>query len=413
MKNKARIINLIFLICVLIAVTCHSVWLLNQLNKDDDKEYSDYVSKDQDLFDYSPHTKADGSRYSLAYVDYDEYMPASRQLCYILLGLEERGWIKKDSLPFTIEEIEKDELSTKMMYARLEKADLGDYVEFCPGGFHYLYNEKEEDIAEDLKAKAENGLDMVITFGTSAGILVKDLNLPIPMVDFSATDPVASGIIASSTEGSGNPNVWAQVEPSLPLRQLKYYYSVKPFKKLGVIAYGDEISAGIPDVELCSEQIGFEVVKDLILEQPRESHEELSEYYKLLEGKIGAMADAGIDAFLLTGDVINDSSLLMAFFEPLYEKKIPVYLIDDSSYVQKGATMLISAYDNKNVGRFVADTIVKIFGGEEAGKLPCIYTSSPSIYYNYDIGKSIDFPTSFEFLAVCDEIYTWGVEDEG
>ena len=43
MKNKARIINLIFLICVLIAVTCHSVWLLNQLNKDDDKEYSDIV----------------------------------------------------------------------------------------------------------------------------------------------------------------------------------------------------------------------------------------------------------------------------------------------------------------------------------------------------------------------------------
>ena len=125
------------------------------------------------------------------------------------------------------------------------------------------------------------------------------------------------------------------------------------------------------------------------------------------------MADAGIDAFLLTGDVINDSSLLMVFLEPLYEKNIPVYLIDDSSYVQKGATMLISAYDNKNVGRFVADTIVKIFGGEEAGKLPCVYTSSPSIYFNYDIGKLIGFPTSFEFLAVCDEIYTLGVQDEG
>lgn len=407
MKGKGRIINLISLICVLIAVTLYSLWLINRLNEEDE-EYDTFVSKDQDIFDYSPHTKADGSKYSFAYVDYDEYMPASSQFYYILVGLEERGWIKKDSLPFTIEEIEQHEMSTKMMYSALEKADLGDYIKVCPGGFHYLYNEKEEDIAADLKSKAGSEIDMVITFGTSAGILVKDMNLPIPMVDFSATDPVASGIIASSTEGSGNPNVWAQVEPSLPLRQLKYYYSVSPFKKLGVIVHGDEISAGIPDVELCSELIGFELVKDVYPVQPRETEEDIKAYNAMLMERFEAMADSGIDAFLLAGDVISDSSLLMTFFEPLYSRKIPVYMIDDASYVKKGATMLISAYDNKNVGRFVADTIVKIFKGNEAGKLPCIYTSSPSIYYNYDIGKMIDYPSRFEFLAVCDEIYTGG-----
>ncbi|MBP3238277.1 MAG: hypothetical protein J6M24_04180 [Lachnospiraceae bacterium] len=407
MKGKGRIINLISLICVLIAVTLYSLWLINRLNEEDE-EYDTFVSKDQDIFDYSPHTKADGSKYSFAYVDYDEYMPASSQFYYILVGLEERGWIKKDSLPFTIEEIEQHEMSTKMMYSALEKADLGDYIKVCPGGFHYLYNEKEEDIAADLKSKAGSEIDMVITFGTSAGILVKDMNLPIPMVDFSATDPVASGIIASSTEGSGNPNVWAQVEPSLPLRQLKYYYSVSPFKKLGVIVHGDEISAGIPDVELCSELIGFELVKDVYPVQPRETEEDIKAYNAMLMERFQAMADSGIDAFLLAGDVISDSSLLMTFFEPLYSRKIPVYMIDDASYVKKGATMLISAYDNKNVGRFVADTIVKIFKGNEAGKLPCIYTSSPSIYYNYDIGKMIDYPSRFEFLAVCDEIYTGG-----
>ena len=407
MKGKGRIINLISLICVLIAVTLYSLWLINRLNEEDE-EYDTFVSKDQDIFDYSPHTKADGSKYSFAYVDYDEYMPASSQFYYILVGLEERGWIKKDSLPFTIEEIEQQEMSTKMMYSALEKADLGDYIKVCPGGFHYLYNEKEEDIAADLKSKAGSEIDMVITFGTSAGILVKDMNLPIPMVDFSATDPVASGIIASSTEGSGNPNVWAQVEPSLPLRQLKYYYSVSPFKKLGVIVHGDEISAGIPDVELCSELIGFELVEDVYPVQPRETEEDIKAYNAMLMERFEAMADSGIDAFLLAGDVISDSSLLMTFFEPLYSRKIPVYMIDDASYVKKGATMLISAYDNKNVGRFVADTIVKIFKGNEAGKLPCIYTSSPSIYYNYDIGKMIDYPSRFEFLAVCDEIYTGG-----
>ena len=334
--------NLIFLICVLIAVTLASkyfLWLLTI----DDEEIEPQYAVETDTFNYAPHTKEDGSKYSLAYVDYDEYMPASRQLYFILLGLEEHGWIKKGSLPFTIEEIDRDEISTKMMYEALEKTDLGDYIEFCPGGFHYLYNEKEEDIREDLKNKANNGLDMVITFGTSAGILVKEIGLPIPMVDFSATDPVASGIIASSTEGSGNPNVWAQVEPSLPLRQLKYYYSVSPFKKLGVIVHGDEISAGIPDVELCSEQIGFELEKYVFPEQQRETEEQIEAYYTMLYGMFRDMANEGIDAFLLCGDVVNDSSLLMGFLEPLYEKNIPVYLIDDAAYVQKGATIRTSA----------------------------------------------------------------------
>ena len=194
----------------------------------------------------------------------------------------------------------------------------------------------------------------------------------------------------------------------LPLRQLKYYYSVSPFKKLGVIVHGDEISAGIPDVELCSEQIGFELEKYVFPEQQRETEEQIEAYYTMLYGMFRDMANEGIDAFLLCGDVVNDSSLLMGFLEPLYEKNIPVYLIDDAAYVQKGATMLISAYDNKNVGRFVADTIVKIFGGEEAGSLPCVYTSSPSIYFNYDIGKRIGYPLKFEFLAACDEIFTGG-----
>ena len=83
---------------------------------------------------------------------------------------------------------------------------------------YVLAYEEEDEIAADLEKRVEEGeIDLIITTGTSAGVFVKDLNLPVPMIDFSATDPVASGIIDSATEGSGNPNVWAQVEPSLPL----------------------------------------------------------------------------------------------------------------------------------------------------------------------------------------------------
>lgn len=356
--------------------------------------------------DTTPHQKPDGSKYRFAYVDYDEYMPASRQLFYILNGLMEEGWIAEDSIPFTAEDIESKEMSTRQMYDLLQNADLGEYVEFAKDAFHYLGYEDEESVVEDLKSRAGKDFDLIITFGTSAGVLVSGLGLTIPMVDFSATDPVASGIIESSTEGSGNPYVWAQVEASVPLRQLKYYHSIKPFDNLGIIVYGDEIISGVPDIMQASEEVGFNVVKYNIPEQPRETKEELKAYYAMVEKEFDKMARENIDAFFLTLDLVNDLELLETMLSPLYARNIPVYVLDDVNNIYNGAMLIISAYDFENVGRFVADAITKILSGEEAGTLPCIYTSAPYIALNIDVAEKINYPLNFEFLAICDEIYT-------
>ncbi len=356
--------------------------------------------------DAAPHTKADGSRYRLAYIDYDEYLPSSRQLYYILRGLEEKGWVRGGSIPFTAEEIDRDGLTVDLLFARLVQADLGPWLEFAEGAFHFIGYEDNDAVARELRERAGKDIDLVLTFGTSPGVFVRELELPVPMVDFSATDPVASGIIDSATEGSGRPNVWAQVEPAVPLRQLKYYYSVKPFSRLGVIVYGDETVSGVPDIRVCAAELGFDLVKDNIAITDRETDEQQAAYYAVVEEKIRKIVGEGIDAFFLTADLINDPARLRGLLEPFYEKKIPVYLLDDATYVERGALMLISAYDNENVGRFVADAITRILSGAEAGSLPCVYTSAPSICFNYDIARLIDYPISFEFLAACDAIYT-------
>ena len=354
----------------------------------------------------APHTKENGEKYRFAYVDYDEYMPASRQFGYILQGLEEYGWIREGSLPFTQDDIDREELSTKQMYEMLEVADLGDYIEFAKDGCYYLGYDDEKKVAKDLKERAGKDIDLVITFGTTPGLFVSGLDLPVPMTDFSATDPVASGIIDSATEGSGKPNVWAQVEPAVPQRQLKYYYSLKPFRRLGMIVYGDEVVSGVPDVKEAAKEIGFELVKYNIDLQPRETEEELDAYYKMVKKQFEQMAEEDIDAFLLPPDLVNHQERLPEMLEPLYRRKIPVYCMDDVATVYNGATMIISATDFENVGRFVADAITKILSGAEAGSLPCIYTSAPYICVNLDVVRRIDYPQDFEFLAICDEIYS-------
>ena len=68
--------------------------------------------------------------------------------------------------------------------------------------------------------------------------------------------------------------------------------------------------------------------------------------------------------------------------------------------------MLISANDTENVGRFIADAMAKILNGAEAGSLPCIYSSAPGIYLNYAVAREIEYPMNFEFLSICDRIFT-------
>ena len=375
-----------------------------------DKTIEEVTSKSET----APHTRPDGGKYRLVLMDYDEYLPASRQLYYILTGLEELGWIGEGTIPFTHEDIDSKPMWTRDMYEALRDADLGPYMEFADDGFFYLGYDDENELRGKLTERAGKDIDMILSFGTYAGKFVSDLNLPIPLIDYSATDPVASGIIESAENGSGKPNVWAQVEPSLPLRQLRYYYSVKPFKKLGIIVHADEIISGVPDVEASSKEIGFELVKYFIEEQPRETEEELNAYYRLVEKKINQMAGEGIDAFFLPVDLINDTERLPWLLQPLYDKKIPVYLMDDVLAVKSGGLMLICANDVQNVGRFVAEAAAKVLNGAEAGSLPCVYTSAPSIYVNYDVAQKIDYPLSLEFLAVCDEIFsTAGAGYEG
>ncbi|MCR5279980.1 MAG: hypothetical protein K6E19_11120 [Lachnospiraceae bacterium] len=400
-KLRGRTVKYITMICLVFSliITCTGC--------SSGKSGESALSQDNaDMADYSPRTKEDGSKFRVAYVDYDEYLPASRQLYYILNGLEESGWIKEGSIPFSENDIETKELSTRQMYEELVSADLGDYIEFAEDAFFYLGYDKESRVVNSLKERAGKDIDLVITFGTSAGVLVSSLDLPIPMVDFSATDPVASGIIESSTEGSGNPNVWAQVEASVPLRQLKYYHSIKPFNNLGIIVYGDEIISGVPDIMAASEEVGFSVVKYNIKEQPRETEEELEKYYAMVKREFKMMAREDIDAFFLTLDLVNDMERLPEMIEPLYDKNIPVYVLDDVNNVYNGALLIISAYDFENVGRFVAHAITRILSGDEAGSLPCIYTSAPYICINLDVAERIHYPLNFEFLAICDEIYT-------
>lgn len=364
------------------------------------------IQEETEIETYLPKSRKDGKPFQIAYIDYDQYAPSTRQFYYIILALQEAGWIKEGKLPFD----EKEEDAMEMI-ARMSETDLGEYVAFSKEDSFYIAYEDEEKVKEKLTEDARAGkIDLFLTSGTNAGIFIKELGLDVPMLNVASTDPVASGII-DSTQDSGDPYVWAQVEPSVPLRQLKYYHEIIPFQRLGTVIYGDEIISAVPDQEQAAEEVGFSRIQYNIEERSRETSEEKEEYYSLLKEYFHTLVyEDNIDAYFLTVDVINDLDRMDELLDVFYQEKIPVFLMDDENALEKGGLMLIAAYDYQNIGRFVADTLGKALYQEMLNTIPCVYQSAPYICLNMDVAKKIDFSPDFEFLLSCDRIIS---ENEG
>ncbi|MEL7655096.1 MAG: ABC transporter substrate binding protein [Bacillota bacterium] len=362
-----------------------------------DKNESDLQSQ----FLLEPKSAPDGKPYRIAVVDIDPYEPASQLFYNFVERLWELGWISFDKMPIK----ETDEI--KEMVKVLASMDLGGYVSFDENLCYYMLYDEMGAIEASLKdaAKSDEGLDLILGMGTDPGLFVKDMNLDVPLLVPMATDPVASGII-ESVENSGNPNIWALVEPNPMGRQLNYYNNMIKMKTIGMVVEKDSQDvAAIGIYEEAAEELGIKVVKkeisaQLLTDNPAAYYAELKQDY------IDMAEKEEIDAFLLTINVINDPDYCKDLFQPFYDAKIPVLVSDGDVYVEYGGLLCVSSYDYRGYGTFTADVASTVFNRVDAGILPCEYLSSPHIVLNLDIAEKTNFPLGFRLLQSCDKLYS-------
>jgi ABC-type uncharacterized transport system substrate-binding protein len=355
----------------------------------------------QSQFLLEPPKAPEGAPFRIAVVDIDPYEPASQLFYNFVERLWKLGWISLNEMPFG----ETDEI--KDMVKVLASMDLGGLVEFDENLCYYMLYDDMAAIETSLKdaANSEEGLGLILGMGTDPGLFVKDMNLDVPLLVPMATDPIASGII-DSVENSGNSYIWALVEPNPMGRQLKYYNNMIGMKKLGMVVEKDsEDIAAIGVYEQAAAEMGIKVVKKEISAQLRTENPEA--FYSLLKQDYTEMAEKeGIDAFLLTIDVIDDPAYCTDLFQPFYQAGIPVLVSDGDVFVEYGGLLCVSSYDYRGYGEFTADVAATVFNGKEAGTLPCEYLSSPHIVLNLDTAKKIGFPLEFRLLQSCDGIYS-------
>ena len=344
-----------------------------------------------------------GKPWRIGYCESGEFVNYASTLYALANGLAELGWLKTEGLPYN-----QGQKEARLMWNWLAMYSGGNYIEFVPDAYYSLENmnaaesgETAQQIIQRLNERQD--IDIVLVMGTKAGQLLASGH-NVPMLVFSASNAVESGIIKSSSD-SGRDNLWAHVEPMRYQRQIEIFHDLFNFKKLGMV-YDDSpegrVYAALDDVKKVGAERGFTITSVFVKDKQnnREMHRQqmLMAYHEL--------ANAGVDAVYCSLYIDRDVRELSELFSPLYEKKIPIFAQMGAAEVRHGALLSVYRADFVGFGKFSAHTIAQVFHGEKPRNLLQVFENTPSIVLNLEVAEKVDFNPPFEVFLVTDEIYT-------
>lgn len=351
-----------------------------------------------------PVKKAGGGKFNIGFIDLDPY-PYSAMILYdVIEGLKADGWITYNELPF-----DRENADAKELIHWLSQQDLGEYIQFREDANYYTLIDGEDVSRQGLAAHAAAGtLDLMLAWATGPALLAAEFAADIPVIAYPISDPLGSGII-QDVEYSGVKNVWAHTDTMRFPRQMQVFYEVFPFTKMGAIYYDESVSS-IGDYETSAAELGVGIATRKIdpLATTGGEKDSLAEqaYYKDFFAAMDELLAEGIDAFLLTNDMMKDAEQLQRLIGLCNERRIPVFVQSGDNFVEAGCLMTVQIIDSVDVGRFVSNTIGKVLNGAKPEELLQLYVSTPYLVLNLDACKALGIDLPFEMLISCEKIYS-------
>lgn len=342
----------------------------------------------------------------IGYVEGEAYYEFDEALYYLILGLEEYSLVPpfREEPPFGV--------SSRQLWTWLSGQDQSGWrVQFVEEAFYALDSEDYAGWSEEEKDRmltagiAVSGVDMLFAMGTTAGLAVRRMDPPVPMMSFCSADPVKSGIV-NSAEVSGVADVWAQTDPDAFARSILVMNDILQPRKVGVV-YADNreayIYSGVDELDRLAAELGFAVIREYVDDPGTASPENMQAYYENLAHAYRRLAEE-VDAFIMTTSLIELEDM-QALLQPFYERNVPIYSINTTEDVQYGALLGAQSTDYRNGGRFGADMLGRYMAGEKLEALPQIYRTAPYLVINYGVARKIGYRPSFAMLLSAHKIY--------
>ena len=342
-----------------------------------------------------------GKKFRIAVVQSGEYYIYTETFLAILQSLSELGWLNA-GLDFSAE----DQATMKNLFnALLAKSEYSNYLEFSSQlYFDFNWDSQGRATEEFSTIVNDSGVSAILTFGTTAAQVLSGLkDLETPVLVFAVSDPVEAGIV-DSVEDSGRDNLAAVLDPKRFERQIRLFYNVVGFKRLGLL-YNDTPSgrsyAAWDAVNRLAEEKNFEIVgnNDVI-----ESDSDPQAPFQYLEA-LKELAPK-VDAVYLTIQAGFTLDNLPAILDITQQYGLPTFAMEGSRYVKNGVLLSISAYEFVSKGMFNAGIVAQVLKGKEPREVDTVFWVTPSIAINLKEAEKISFNVPVDILASADEIYT-------
>jgi len=357
------------------------------------------MAADKGHFSVKPGTN-NGKKWRIGYFEGGEYVNYQLNFLGIVRGLMDMGWLETAKIP------DQSGEQTAQLWQWLANGTQSRYLEFVkdahyPGNWDTPLIEKMvPQIISRLNNKKD--IDLIIAASTKAGLKLVTNDHKVPTLVISTTDPLAAGII-KSVEDSGFDHVHARVDPYRHERQIKLFYDIIGFNKLG-IAYQDTEQgrsyAALDSVKKVADERGFKIVPYFTTDESADVKKD-EESAKKCFAALGKSADA---IYVTTQNGVNADSI-PELVNIANKYRIPTFTQSHSEQVKYGFLMSISRANFQYVGRFYAKTMAKIFNGAKPRDIEQLFEDPPKIVINLKTAELIGYDPPVDVLSAADEIF--------
>ncbi len=353
----------------------------------------------QEEFATTPSTN-NGTKWRIGLYQGGKYADYSKTLVALVNSLMILGWIETAEIPSAPGD------QTKPVWNWLVHEAKSRYIQFVSDAFYSAL--WDSNIRYDMvpriirRLNQTKDIDLMIALGTWAGQDLANSQHNTPVVVFSSSDAVASGIV-KSLEDSGFDHVLAHVDPMRHERQLRIFQKFVGFKKLGV-AFENTVPgrsiAAIKVIERLAPELGFETVKCFT----KDDNVDLVEAEKSVRNCFEELAIKADAIYLTTQNGVNNDSL-PELVKIANKHRIPTFSQSGSHEVRRGILLSMSRPGFQPIGMYQAKTIAKILNGAKPRQLTQIFEESPNIAVNLKTVEIIQLYLQADLIGAADEIY--------
>lgn len=346
--------------------------------------------------DVAPVFKGNKEKFKISIIRSGEYWQYATNFMFQLNALKDMGWINEISIS------PEDQQTVPSILNALAAKEYSDYIYFDPE-LYFNFGFKEERVSDPKfqKILQNSEVDLMISFGTRSGrVLSRIDSLAIPVIVVQTSDPLKAGII-QSCDDSGKDNLTVRCDLKKYIRQIKVFYDIIQFKRLGLIYEDTEVGrsiAALDHIKSLSKEKGFEIISNT---EPAANAPDAPQAYLQALKKIAPKIDAMF--FTIHGGL--KSKNLPDVMAVINQYKIPTFAMEGPEFVKQGVLFSISSQEQRATGRYNARKIACILTGSKPRDLDQKFNISPMIAINLKEAMLIGWDPPIDILGASDEIY--------